>query len=1130
MMVTFVSQCEKKALTRTRRVLDAFADRIGDCSWQTVITDEGLQAVRKLLRKTASKNTAVSCHWIRSRARSELVWVVGNKQKFNAQGIVPVNSTSTINSYRDDQADWHYLPLIQSLTSLAALLHDWGKASARFQEKLNVSYKGMSGDALRHEWVSCLLLKILIAQTDSNSDKGWLNLLANGDINEALLIGSDLTSVKPLTDLPPIAQLVAWLILTHHRLPLPGGPKKDLLNKWGHDAKSMERALTFIDKNWGYQNDSAIATLQNCKRFPNGLMTSSKAWLKPLKRWAGKLLDQQHLFEKAISEGSQRLLLHHARLCLMLGDHYYSSLTLEASGSWQHSTTLIANTQKDGSPKQALDQHLVGVYQQAKCNAQKLPQLERALPTTDNIAALKKKSPIEFAWQDKAASKVRDWTAEHRDKKYGFFAVNMASTGCGKTFANAKVMLALSENNDSLRYILALGLRTLTLQTGDEYRDRIFRNGDGCDLAVLIGSKAIADLHNQDREIRKGEVHEAESGSESAESLLGPEEDVIYDVEIPGDGMATLFPDEKARKLLYAPVLACTIDHIMAATETTRGGRYILPSLRLMSSDLVIDEVDDFTDADSIAIGRLIHLAGMLGRKVMISSATIPPALAEGYFNCYREGWNIFAKTRNASSAIGCAWIDEFNTTITDNSAIGTLQAIQHYVDSHQSFVSKRIENLDKQPAKRKANIINCQTALDTSTGDTTKQQCYFEIITKSALAMHQVHCQADRKTGLMVSFGVIRTANISPCVALTQYLLDYQCDSDTALRVMPYHSQQVLLLRHEQEKHLDAVLKRKEEPGDEPLAFRNPVIRQHLDMLASTAQPPTQVLFVLVATPVEEVGRDHDFDWAIVEPSSYRSIIQLAGRVRRHRSDAVPISAPNIGLLQYNWLTIKNGDDKCKPRFTHPGYESTDGKSKEGKPLCFNSHDLRRLLNEKALADRLDAKPRISVSEDTPPFSKLEHAAIASILTNYEAVGPESLQGYLTQYWYLSALPQALNRFRQSEPSIALYRYPGDKLCFYQRDERGYLIRSDNYQELINMAEVHNIESYSLTSNQQAKLWLLRDYHQLLSSQAQAQEYSLEKAALLYGEIMLRKPKDNDFNIRHLYNDQLGLFKADRR
>jgi CRISPR-associated endonuclease/helicase Cas3 len=78
MMVTFVSQCENKALNRTRRVLDAFANRIGDKTWQTVITNDGLNAVKKLLRKTASKNTAVSCYWLRSRSRSELIWIVGN--------------------------------------------------------------------------------------------------------------------------------------------------------------------------------------------------------------------------------------------------------------------------------------------------------------------------------------------------------------------------------------------------------------------------------------------------------------------------------------------------------------------------------------------------------------------------------------------------------------------------------------------------------------------------------------------------------------------------------------------------------------------------------------------------------------------------------------------------------------------------------------------------------------------------------------------------------------------------------------------------------------------------------------------------------------------------------------------
>ena len=111
------------------------------------------------------------------------------------------------------------------------------------------------------------------------------------------------------------------------------------------------------------------------------------------------------------------------------------------------------------------------------------------------------------------------------------------------------------------------------------------------------------------------------------------------------DFMNALFPQNQAERnkaFLYKPVLACTIDHIMSATETKRGGKYILPCLRLLSSDLVIDEVDDFNGQDLIAIARLVHLTGMLGRKVMISSATIPPALAEGFFNAYQQGWQLY--------------------------------------------------------------------------------------------------------------------------------------------------------------------------------------------------------------------------------------------------------------------------------------------------------------------------------------------------------------------------------------------------------------------------------------------------------------------------------------------------------
>lgn len=169
MIVTFISQCEKKAIPRTRRVLDAFADRIGDNTWQTVITEEGLISVKKLLRKTVTKSTAVSCHWIRGRRRSELLWIVGNRNKFNNIGVVPVNSTQkdvfmdviTMKAKQDEfYANTHLQPLaehsfaigylaqklfktvvdndeydnLSKVAFLAGCLHDLGKLDPLFQE------------------------------------------------------------------------------------------------------------------------------------------------------------------------------------------------------------------------------------------------------------------------------------------------------------------------------------------------------------------------------------------------------------------------------------------------------------------------------------------------------------------------------------------------------------------------------------------------------------------------------------------------------------------------------------------------------------------------------------------------------------------------------------------------------------------------------------------------------------------------------------------------------------------------------------------------------------------------------------------------------------------------------------
>ena len=74
---------------------------------------------------------------------------------------------------------------------------------------------------------------------------------------------------------------------------------------------------------------------------------------------------------------------------------------------------------------------------------------------------------------------------------------------------------------------------------------------------------------------------------------------------------------------------------------------------------------------------------------------------------------------------------------------------------------------------------------------------------------------------------------------------------NDLLIKLTIYHSQQLLLLRHEQESLLDHHLDRK----DENSVFQHKVIREILDQSQSQ-----NITIIVVATPVEEVGRDHDF------------------------------------------------------------------------------------------------------------------------------------------------------------------------------------------------------------------------------------------------------------------------------
>lgn len=61
MHIVLISACEKRALKRSRALLDSYALRAGERTWASAMTAEGLQELRAALKRAASRQTAVAC-------------------------------------------------------------------------------------------------------------------------------------------------------------------------------------------------------------------------------------------------------------------------------------------------------------------------------------------------------------------------------------------------------------------------------------------------------------------------------------------------------------------------------------------------------------------------------------------------------------------------------------------------------------------------------------------------------------------------------------------------------------------------------------------------------------------------------------------------------------------------------------------------------------------------------------------------------------------------------------------------------------------------------------------------------------------------------------------------------------
>ena len=145
-----------------------------------------------------------------------------------------------------------------------------------------------------------------------------------------------------------------------------------------------------------------------------------------------------------------------------------------------------------------------------------------------------------------------------------------------------------------------------------------------------------------------------------------------------------------------------------------------MPFLRMLSSDLIIDEVDDFGINDLKAIQQLVYITGMCGRNFIMSSATIPPNIARGFYKAYTEGLVVYNSFFN--KPIPCVTIlcDEFGTTSSLNN-----------FNSFVPFIDKRIKNITSTIVKRHGAILPLKTI---------SKESFFDTIEDSLFKLHHAN------------------------------------------------------------------------------------------------------------------------------------------------------------------------------------------------------------------------------------------------------------------------------------------------------------------------------------------------------------------------------------------------------
>jgi hypothetical protein len=487
---SIIGKSKRSIRNKIISILNDYAINI-DCDnslWCAKISMDGIEQVKNKLSMLVTKNISVIC-----MDGDNIIFRVGKKQK------------SPMFDY-DVKDVMNYFDVLQFICVLASAFHDIGKFNDFFQSKLK-NPKPLA-DPFRHEYVSCKIIEALVNLNHKWYNDFLLNRISISSVEHYFQSQFDNNTIHMIhtENFSVVEKLICYLILSHHRLPTPNITLTTDISNY----LNFDNAIQELSKDdFGYNNTNVSSDLkerqEECFVFSRGISlihtdAIDKEFSRDLITRISKQLNNFNKVKNKLTkliENPQNvhLLVHIARNVLMLADHKFSSTSSINIDTERNMSICYANTKEQFSENknkyikvynQTLLEHLYGVSKTAEEILQWIPFFKDKMPyITNKYIQEKTDETSQYYWQQKVCNVIKKERANNKV----FFICNMASTGKGKTIANAKMMNAISNR---LRYNLCVGLTTLVEQTTKSYKQIGFNEENLC---MCIGADEKEELH-----------------------------------------------------------------------------------------------------------------------------------------------------------------------------------------------------------------------------------------------------------------------------------------------------------------------------------------------------------------------------------------------------------------------------------------------------------------------------------------------------------------------------------------------------------------------------------------------------------------------------------------------------------